>query len=152
MAERVQVQGLGEAPTVQPVDLPGYQYGIVQPKAGRNKAMDLADSLAQFGLITKQYGQLQVQQERIGTEQAEAVAEQDIINEVKNLKDLNRFSPLALANRDRAYRDALLKRYVGNTMLPNLQAKAAECTSREEAQKIIQKAKKLTYKTTIITE
>lgn len=132
MAERVQVQGLGEAPTVQPVDLPGFQYGIVQPKAGRNKAMDLADSLAQFGLITKQYGQLQVQQERIGAEQAEAVAEQDIINEVKNLKDLNRFSPLALANRDRAYRDALLKRYVGNTMLPNLQAKAAELVDVEK--------------------
>jgi len=132
MAERVQVQGLGEAPTVQPVDLPGYQYGIVQPKAGRNKAMDLADSLAQFGLITKQYGQLQVQQERIGAEQAEAVAEQDIINEVKNLKDVNRFSPLALANRDRAYRDALLKRYVGNTMLPNLQAKAAELVDVEK--------------------
>jgi len=132
MAEREQVQGLGEAPTVQPVDLPGYQYGIVQPKAGRNKAMDLADSLAQFGLITKQYGQLQVQQERIGAEQAEAVAEQDIINEVKNLKDVNRFSPLALANRDRAYRDALLKRYVGNTMLPNLQAKAAELVDVEK--------------------
>ncbi len=132
MAERVQVQGVGEAPTVQPVDLPGYQYGIVQPKAGRNKAMDLADSLAQFGLITKQYGQLQVQQERIGAEQAEAVAEQDIINEVKNLKDVNRFSPLALANRDRAYRDALLKRYVGNTMLPNLQAKAAELVDVEK--------------------
>ena len=135
MAERVQVQGLGEAPTVQPVDLPGYQYGIGQRRAGavgRNKAMDLANSLAQFGLITKQYGQLQVQQERIGAEQAEAVAEQDIINEVKNLKDVNRFSPLALANRDRAYRDALLKRYVGNTMLPNLQAKAAELVDVEK--------------------
>jgi len=135
MDERVQVQGLGEAPTVQPVDLPGYQYGIGQRRAGavgRNKAMDLANSLAQFGLITKQYGQLQVQQERIGAEQAEAVAEQDIINEVKNLKDVNRFSPLALANRDRAYRDALLKRYVGNTMLPNLQAKAAELVDVEK--------------------
>lgn len=132
MAERVQVQGLGEAPTVQPVDLPGYQYGIGQRRAGTNKALQLADSLKQFGYITKQYGQLQVQQERIGAEQAEAVAEQDIINEVKNLKDVNRFSPLALANRDRAYRDALLKRYVGNTMLPNLQAKAAELVDVEK--------------------
>ena len=33
MAERVQVQGLGEAPTVQPVDLPGFQYGIGQRRA-----------------------------------------------------------------------------------------------------------------------
>jgi hypothetical protein len=132
MDERVQVQGLGEAPTVQPVDLPGFQYGINQRRAGTNKALQLADSLKQFGYITKQYSQLQVQQERIGAEQAEAVAEQDIINEVKNLKDLNRFSPLALANRDRAYRDALLKRYVGNTMLPNLQAKAAELVNVEK--------------------
>jgi len=130
--ERVQVQGLGEAPTVQPVDLPGYQYGIVQPKAGTNKLLQLAGDLEKVGLIGKQYSQLQVQQERIGAEQAEAVAEQDIINEVKNLKDLNSFSPLALANRDRAYRDALLKRYVGNTMLPNLQAKAAELVDVEK--------------------
>jgi len=132
MDERVQVQGLGEAPTVQPVDLPGYQYGIVQPKAGTNKLLQLAGDLEKVGLIGKQYSQLQVQQERIGAEQAEAVAEQDIINEVKNLKDLNKFSPLALANRDRAYRDALLKRYVGNTMLPNLQAKAAELVDVEK--------------------
>lgn len=132
MAERVQVQGLGEAPTVQPVDLPGFQYGITQQRAGTNKLLQFAGDLEKVGLIGKQYSQLQVQQERIGAEQAEAVAEQDIINEVKNLKDLNRFSPLALANRDRAYRDALLKRYVGNTMLPNLQAKAAELVDVEK--------------------
>ena len=133
MAERVQVQGLGDAvPGIQPTIQRAGQYSVGQRRAGRNKAMDLADSLAQFGLITKQYGQLQVQQERIGAEQAEAVAEQDIINEVKNLKDVNRFSPLALANRDRAYRDALLKRYVGNTMLPNLQAKASELVDVEK--------------------
>lgn len=130
--ERVQVQGLGEAPTVQPVDLPGFQYGITQRRAGTNKLLQLAGDLEKVGMIGKQYSQLQVQQERIGAEQAEAVAEQDIINEVKNLKDLNRFSPLALANRDRAYRDALLKRYVGNTMLPNLQAKAAELVDVEK--------------------
>ncbi len=58
MAERVQVQGLGEAPTVQPVDLPGYQYGIVQPKAGRNKLMDLVDALSQVNPILQQYTQV----------------------------------------------------------------------------------------------
>ena len=36
--------------------------------------------------------------------------------------------------------------------LPKLQAKAEHCTSREEAQKILKKASKLTYKTTIFTE
>ena len=36
--------------------------------------------------------------------------------------------------------------------LPKLLAKAENCTSREEAQKIIKKSKKLTYKTTIVNE
>jgi len=36
--------------------------------------------------------------------------------------------------------------------LPKLLNKAEQCTSREEAQKILKKASKLTYKTTIITE
>jgi len=58
MAERVQVQGLGEAPTVQPVDLPGFQYGIGQRRAGRNKLMDLADALSQVNPILSQYSQI----------------------------------------------------------------------------------------------
>ena len=36
--------------------------------------------------------------------------------------------------------------------LPKLQGKAQECTSREEAQKIIKKASKLTYTKTITTD
>ena len=136
MAERVQVQGLGEAPTVQPVDLPGYQYGIGQRRAGRNKAMDLADSLAQFGLITKQYGQLQVQQERIGAEQAEVIEEQNVIAELKKTKDIGGFHPLARYNRDRAYRDALLKRHITNKMLPSLQTKAQGLVDLEKYRNI----------------
>ena len=72
MAERVQVQGLGEAPTVQPVDLPGFQYGIGQRRAGRNKLMDLADALSQVNPILQQYGNIRrVEQER---QKAEAEA------------------------------------------------------------------------------
>jgi hypothetical protein len=72
MDERVQVQGLGEAPTVQPVDLPGYQYGIGQRRAGRNKLMDLADALSQVNPILQQYGNIRrVEQER---QKAEAEA------------------------------------------------------------------------------
>tara|TARA_R110001632_G_scaffold35923_1_gene90674 strand:- start:9903 stop:12179 length:2277 start_codon:yes stop_codon:yes gene_type:complete len=130
--QRVQVQGLGEAPTVQPVDLPSFQYGITQRKAGTNKLLQLADDLQKVGMIGKQYSQLQGIQDKIGAEQAEAVAEQDIINEVKNLKDVDRFSILATSNRDRAYRDALLKRHVNNTLLPNLQAKAIELVDVEK--------------------
>jgi len=36
--------------------------------------------------------------------------------------------------------------------LPKLLHKAETCTSRKQAQKILKKAKKLTYKTTIINE
>ena len=36
--------------------------------------------------------------------------------------------------------------------LPKLQAKAAECTTRKEAQKILKKSQKLTYTKTIINE
>ena len=36
--------------------------------------------------------------------------------------------------------------------LPKLLAKAEQCTSREEAQKILRKSSKLTYKTTITNE
>src|SRR6056300_98972 len=65
MTERVQVQGLGEAPTVQPVDLPGFQYGINQRRAGRNKLMDLADALSQVNPILQQYGNIRrLEQER----------------------------------------------------------------------------------------
>ena len=65
MAERVQVQGLGEAPTVQPVDLPGFQYGINQRRAPRNKLMDLADALSQVNPILQQYGNIRrLEQER----------------------------------------------------------------------------------------
>ena len=65
MDERVQVQGLGEAPTVQPVDLPGFQYGITQRRAPRNKLMDLADALSQVNPILSQYGNIRrLEQER----------------------------------------------------------------------------------------
>ena len=36
--------------------------------------------------------------------------------------------------------------------LPKLLAKAEQCTSRKEAQKILKKASKLTYKKTIIND
>jgi len=58
MAERVQVQGLGEAPTVQPVDLPGFQYGIGQRRAGdwrSSKIGQLAHALNLTQELGKQY-------------------------------------------------------------------------------------------------
>jgi len=58
MAERVQVQGLGEAPTVQPVDLPGYQYSVGQRRAGdwrSSKIGQLAHALNLTQELGEQY-------------------------------------------------------------------------------------------------
>ena len=54
--ERVQVQGLGEAPTVQPVDLPGFQYGITQRRAGDWRSSKIGQ-LAHALNLTQEIGQ-----------------------------------------------------------------------------------------------
>jgi len=132
MAERVQVQGLGGAvPGIQPTIQRAGQYSVAQVRAPRNKLMDLADALSQVNPILQQYGALQQTQERIGAEQAELIEEQNVIAELKKTKDIGGFSPLARYNRDRAYRDALLKRHINNNMLPSLQAKAQDLVNAE---------------------
>ena len=83
MTKRVQVQGLGEAPTVQPVDLPGFQYGITQKQAGTNNLLKLAGNLEQFGKITRGYASL-VQQESARDQQlqqAQAIQQQEVQRE-----------------------------------------------------------------------
>jgi len=123
MAERVQVQGLGGAvPGIQPTIQRAGQYSVAQVRAPRNKLMDLADALSQVNPILQQYGALQQTQERIGTEEAELIEEQNVIAELKKTKDIGGFSPLARYNRDRAYRDVLLKRAVNNNLIPQLEA------------------------------
>lgn len=73
MAERVQVQGLGDAvPGLQPTIQRAGQYSVGQRRAGRNKLMDLADALSQVNPILQQYGNIRrVEQER---QKAEAEA------------------------------------------------------------------------------
>ena len=130
--ERVQVQGLGGAvPGIQPTIQRAGQYSVQVQRAGRNKLMDLADALGQVNPLLQQYGQLQKQQEQIGVERAALVEEQNVITELKKQKDVDGFSVLATTNRDRAYRDALLKRHINNTMLPSLQAKATDLVNAE---------------------
>ncbi len=59
MAERVQVQGLGDAvPGLQPTIQRAGQYSVGQRRAGRNKLMDLADSLSQVNPVLQQYTQV----------------------------------------------------------------------------------------------
>jgi len=54
--ERVQVQGLGDAvPGIQPTIQRGGQYAVQVQRAGRNKLMDLADSLSQINPLLQQY-------------------------------------------------------------------------------------------------
>jgi hypothetical protein len=125
MAERVQVQGLGgQVPGISPTIQRGGQYAVQVQQAGRNKLMDLADALGQVNPLLQQYGQLQQVQEKIGVEQAEVVEEQNVIQELKKLgdKDINGFHPLARYNRDRAYRDVLLKRAINNSVIPQMQS------------------------------
>jgi hypothetical protein len=93
--------------------------------------MDLADALGQVNPLLQQYGGLQKQQEQIGIEEAKLVEEQNVIAELKKQKDVDGFSILATTNRDRAYRDALLKRHINSTMLPSLEAKAQDLINAE---------------------
>ena len=54
--ERVQVQGLGDVvPGIQPTIQRGGQYAVQVQRAGRNKLMDLADSLSQINPLLQQY-------------------------------------------------------------------------------------------------
>lgn len=130
MAERVQVQGIGGAvPGISPTIQRGGQYSVQVQQAGRNKLMDLADALGQVNPILQQYGQLQKVQEQIGVEEAELIEDQNIIKEAQRAHKRGGsggFSPFAAANRERAKRDHLIKRYVDAKMLPNLQAKVPQ--------------------------
>ncbi len=130
MAEKRAVPGI--QPTVGGLG----QYSVGQRRAAavavpRSKALDLADTLNAFMGAAKSYGGLQKQQEQIGLEQAQLVEEQNITAELKKQKDVDGFSLLATTNRDRAYRDALLKRHINNTMLPSLKSKAADLVNAE---------------------
>ena len=125
-----------EVPGIQPTVGGLGQYSVGQRRAAavpvpRSKALDLADSINAFMGVAKSYGQLADTQKQIGIEQAQLVEEQNVIAELKKQKDVDGFSILATTNRDRAYRDALLKRHINNTMLPSLEAKAQDLINAE---------------------
>lgn len=56
---RVQTQGVGSAPKLQAVVNAGGQYRVQTQQAGRNKLMDLAESLSQVNPILQNYGAIQ---------------------------------------------------------------------------------------------
>lgn len=97
---RVQVQGLGEAPTVKPVGLPTYQYKIAQPVAAPPKILQFAGDLAQAGLLMKGYAAYKQQEavRDIELEKAQAAQfqeqqrEQDKFNEILIKKQINQMA------------------------------------------------------------
>lgn len=117
---RVQVQGVGSAPKLQAVVNAGGQYRVQTQQAGRNKLMDLAESLSQVGMIGKEYGALGEVQADIGRQNAATVSDADVMKELKN-SDPDTFFTI---KRQRAFRNTLLKRAISNNLLPSMQAEA----------------------------
>lgn len=116
MTQRVQVQGLGEAPTVQPVDLPGFQYGIAQRQAGSNKLLQLADSFNKLGKITTQYGAIRQQEAArdIELEKAQAAQFQEEQREQEKFDQV------------------LIKKHLNTKTLLNLQTKTQDLLNVEK--------------------
>ena len=141
MAERVQVQGLGEAPTVQPVDLPGFQYGIGQRRAPRNKLMDLADALGQVNPALQAYGQVQEFQFQEGAERgAMEAATADLEASVteldktgEKLVEQGLLPRSQLVGYQRAFRERIGQREAKSSYFKNLNDRINEVTQNLES-------------------
>ena len=127
---RVQVKGLGEAPTVKPVGLPTYQYKIAQPVAAPPKILQFAGDLEQAGLLMKGYA---------GYKQQEAV--RDI--------ELEKAQAAQFQEEQREqdkFDQVLLKQHINNATLPSLNSIAdslidvQKYTKREQASQAIDEA------------
>ena len=141
MAERVQVQGLGEAPTVPPVDLPGFQYGIGQRRAPRNKLMDLADALGQVNPALQAYGQVQEFQFQEGAERgAMEAATADLEASVteldktgEKLVEQGLLPRSQLVGYQRAFRERIGQREAKSSYFKNLNDRINEVTQNLES-------------------
>ena len=114
--QRVQVQGLGEAPSIKPVDLPGFQFGIPQRQAGTNKLLDLASGFQQLGKITTQYAGIRQQEltRDIELEKAQAAQFQE------EQREQDKFNEI------------LIKKQINQTAIPSLEGKAADFINVEK--------------------
>ena len=114
--QRVQVQGLGEAPSIKPVDLPGFQFGIPQRQAGTNKLLDLASGFQQLGKITNQYAGIRQQEltRDIELEKAQAAQFQEEQREQEKFDQV------------------LLKKHINTKTLLNLQTKTQDLLNVEK--------------------
>jgi hypothetical protein len=128
--QRVQVQGLGEAPSIKPVDLPSFQYGIAQRQAGTNKLLDLASGFQQLGKITTQYAGIRQQEltRDVELEKAQAAQFQEEQREQEKFDQV------------------LLKQHLNTVTLPSLQQQAESLvdvqkyTKREQTSQAIDEA------------
>lgn len=128
--QRVQVQGVGEAPVVAPVALPGFQYGIAQRKAGTNNLLQLAGNLEQVGLITKGYaGIVQQQQQReqaLERGKAAQFKEQQIEEQRRQAEAERQLA------KQRSIHEDMLKNHINTDMLPLLQSREGEVLDVEK--------------------
>lgn len=56
---------------IQPVDLPGFQYSISRPQAGRNKYQYLADALSKINPALEQFGRISAAKQQLTQQQQE---------------------------------------------------------------------------------
>jgi hypothetical protein len=116
MTQRVQVQGLGEAPTVKPVGLPTYQYKITQPVAAPPKILQFAGDLEQAGLLMKGYA---------------AYKQQEAVRDV----ELERAQAAQFQEEQREqdkFNEILIKKQINQMAIPSLEGKAADFINVEK--------------------
>ena len=114
--QRVQVQGLGEAPTVQPVDLPGFQYGITQQQAPIPKLLKFAGDLEQAGLLVKGYA---------------GIRQQELTRDI----ELQRAQSAQFQEEQREqdkFNEILIKKQINQMAIPSLEGKAADFINVEK--------------------
>ena len=126
MAQRVQVQDLPDAPGLQPTVRSGGQYSVAVQQAGSNKMMDLAASLSKINPMLQNYAGIQRVQGAIGEQDAMKVSDADIVGQIKGSRSSggSLSQALGIENRNRAFRNTLIKRAVNNDLLPAMKAES----------------------------
>lgn len=71
-----QLQQLGPATPIQPVDLPSFQYSLANVRVGRSGLTDLADALSGINPALEQFGRLSLAKQQLEQEQAEFIQKQ----------------------------------------------------------------------------
>jgi hypothetical protein len=126
MAQRVQVQDLPDAPGLQPTVRSGGQYSVAVQQAGSNKMMDLAASLSKINPILENYAGIARVETAIGQDEALKVADADVMDKIKGKGSSggSLSQVLGIENRNRAFRNTLIKRAVNNDLLPAMKAES----------------------------